>query len=84
MAYNIRAGFPTIEPARPVNPFAARRAEQAKVEKPIYRPGRAEKVAYDRAFANPKYPPVMRPQAADRLEELIRLIYGGTQVDMRV
>jgi len=27
---------------------------------------------------------VMRPQAADRLEELIRLIYGGTQVDMRV
>jgi len=26
----------------------------------------------------------VRPQAADRLEELIRLIYGGTQVDMRV
>lgn len=84
MAYDIRAGFPTIEPIRPMNQLAARQAERAKVEKPIYRPGRAENVTYERAFANPKYPPVMHPQGAGRLEELLRLIYGGTRVDTRV
>lgn len=84
MAFDIRAGFPTIEPVRPVNQLAARQAERAKVEKPLYRPGQAEKVTYERAFANPRYPPVMRPQGADRLEELLRLIYGGTLVDTRV